>query len=170
MELEWCVTCVLSPNGLQVGSPDQKDPVVTPEVFAQSIVDDYALGPNYHSVIVKLIQEQLTDYRAHSRVSGQDSCELVETPILRGVLDDFHAQWWEAWRVRTTRTKSAAAISRRPRKKRRLDTFIAETNILVDDVDGLGKSMMVDEFKLDEELVREEMRILIKVRFLSSLF
>ncbi|KAH7928851.1 SNF5-domain-containing protein [Leucogyrophana mollusca] len=42
------------------------DPVITPELFAQSVVEDYALAPSYHSVITKSIQEQLSDYKAHA--------------------------------------------------------------------------------------------------------
>ncbi|KAG6334158.1 hypothetical protein ID866_4924 [Astraeus odoratus] len=41
------------------------DPIITPEMFAQTLVEDYALSPNYHSVIVKSIQEQLSDFKAH---------------------------------------------------------------------------------------------------------
>ncbi|EGO01043.1 hypothetical protein SERLA73DRAFT_29048, partial [Serpula lacrymans var. lacrymans S7.3] len=42
------------------------DPIVTPEAFAQSIVDDYALAPSYHTTITKAIQDQLSDYKAHT--------------------------------------------------------------------------------------------------------
>ncbi|KAH7907812.1 SNF5-domain-containing protein [Hygrophoropsis aurantiaca] len=41
------------------------DPIITPELFAQTVVEDYALAPSYHSVITKSIQEQLSDYKAH---------------------------------------------------------------------------------------------------------
>ncbi|KAF8556610.1 SNF5-domain-containing protein [Imleria badia] len=41
------------------------DPVITPEMFAQTLVEDYALAPMYHSVITKSIQEQLSDFKAH---------------------------------------------------------------------------------------------------------
>ncbi|KAI6107765.1 hypothetical protein EDD16DRAFT_1488534 [Pisolithus croceorrhizus] len=41
------------------------DPVITPEMFAQTLVEDYSLLPTYHSVIVKSIQEQLSDFKAH---------------------------------------------------------------------------------------------------------
>lgn len=41
------------------------DPVITPEMFAQTLVEDYALSPTYHSVITKSIQEQLSDFKAH---------------------------------------------------------------------------------------------------------
>ncbi|KAF8452521.1 hypothetical protein L210DRAFT_3617819 [Boletus edulis BED1] len=41
------------------------DPVISPEMFAQTLVEDYALAPTYHSVITKSIQEQLSDFKAH---------------------------------------------------------------------------------------------------------
>lgn len=41
------------------------DPVITPEIFAQTLVEDYALAPSYHIVITKSIEEQLSDFRAH---------------------------------------------------------------------------------------------------------
>lgn len=34
-------------------------------MFAQTLVEDYALAPTYHSVITKSIQEQLSDFKAH---------------------------------------------------------------------------------------------------------
>jgi SWI/SNF-related matrix-associated actin-dependent regulator of chromatin subfamily B protein 1 len=42
------------------------DPVVTPEAFAQSVVEDYGLAPNYHTIITESIQDQLSDFRIHS--------------------------------------------------------------------------------------------------------
>ncbi|KAF8270065.1 hypothetical protein EI94DRAFT_1436460, partial [Lactarius quietus] len=36
------------------------------ELFAQSLVDDYALAPTYFSIIVKSIQDQLSDFQAHT--------------------------------------------------------------------------------------------------------
>ncbi|KAH0831177.1 hypothetical protein J3R83DRAFT_13754 [Lanmaoa asiatica] len=41
------------------------DPVISPEMFAQTLVEDYALSSTYHSVITKSIQEQLSDFKAH---------------------------------------------------------------------------------------------------------
>ncbi|KAI6038612.1 SNF5-domain-containing protein [Pisolithus marmoratus] len=41
------------------------DPVITPEMFAQTLVEDYSLLPSYHGTIVKSIQEQLSDFKAH---------------------------------------------------------------------------------------------------------
>lgn len=47
------------------------DPVITPEHFAQTLVEDYALPQSYHGVITRAIQEQLSDFKAHiARVDG----------------------------------------------------------------------------------------------------
>lgn len=46
-------------------------------MFAQTLVEDYALSPNYHSVIVKSIQEQLGDFKAH--MVGMDWKPLSST-------------------------------------------------------------------------------------------
>ncbi|KAH8102758.1 hypothetical protein DFH11DRAFT_1522058 [Phellopilus nigrolimitatus] len=35
------------------------DPIVTPEVFAQSVIDDYGLSSSYHAIITNSKQERL---------------------------------------------------------------------------------------------------------------
>ena len=54
----------------------KSDPIITPEIFAQSIVDDYSLSQNYHPIITKSIQDQLSDYKAHSLAFGDDNSAL----------------------------------------------------------------------------------------------
>ncbi|TFK75652.1 hypothetical protein BDN72DRAFT_733337, partial [Pluteus cervinus] len=41
------------------------DPVITPELFAQTLVEDYNLTNNYYGIITKSIQDQLSDYKTH---------------------------------------------------------------------------------------------------------
>lgn len=41
------------------------DPVITPEHFAQTLIEDYALPQSYQGVITRAIQEQLSDFKAH---------------------------------------------------------------------------------------------------------
>ncbi|KIY49789.1 hypothetical protein FISHEDRAFT_20182, partial [Fistulina hepatica ATCC 64428] len=41
------------------------DPVVTPEMFAQLLVDDYKLSNHHFVIIVKSIKEQLSDYQSY---------------------------------------------------------------------------------------------------------
>ncbi|KAG1819278.1 uncharacterized protein BJ212DRAFT_1218784, partial [Suillus subaureus] len=41
------------------------DPVITPEHFAQTLIEDYALPHSYQGVITRAIQEQLSDFKAH---------------------------------------------------------------------------------------------------------
>jgi len=85
------------------------DPIVTPEAFAQSMVEDYALAPSYHSVIVKTIQDQLSDFKAHSanydaravncypHLRQRTTTTIFKIPI-RGLLDDESIAWWMTWR------------------------------------------------------------------------
>jgi hypothetical protein len=55
---------------------------VTPENFAQTVVEDYNLSSNYHAVITKSIQDQLSDFRAHSGLYDVDSGEPMSSPIM----------------------------------------------------------------------------------------
>ncbi|KAF8903075.1 hypothetical protein CPB84DRAFT_1835950 [Gymnopilus junonius] len=123
------------------------DPVVTPEAFAQSLMEDYALAPSYHSVIVKSIQDQLSDFRTHSLStaegegaangllpsSSHDGDQSESAGLIKGTLDDESARWWELWRKRVR----------------------AEG--------GVVQALSVDEFKLDEKAMHEDMRILIRL-------
>ncbi|EPQ51859.1 SNF5-domain-containing protein [Gloeophyllum trabeum ATCC 11539] len=118
------------------------DPVVTPELFAQSVVDDYALPQAYHGVITKSIQEQLSDYQAHA--AGAEAAEA-----LRGRLDGEEAAWWESWRKRL-RTRGGFV-----RKGKRKEEGEGEGDV--------GRAYKLDELEVGEEGAREEMRIVIKL-------
>jgi len=132
-----------------------KDPVITPEIFAQSLVDDYALAPSYLPVIVKSIQDQLSDFQAHTTDLLDEEAEL----LLRGRLDEKEKLWWDKWR------KELPTIVKRPkeplitgRKRRKMDA-----NVKVErDPDAPAT---VADIEIDEkEQQQEEMRILIRVR------
>jgi len=92
------------------------DPVVTPEMFAQSLVEDYNLAPSYHAVIVKSIQDQLTDFRAHSNMF-EDGAEFdledenAEGTVFKGVIEKDDAAWWEAWRRQVQKARIMAEAS-----------------------------------------------------------
>jgi SWI/SNF-related matrix-associated actin-dependent regulator of chromatin subfamily B protein 1 len=131
-----------------------KDPIITPEIFAQSLVDDYALAPSYLSVIVKSIQDQLSDFQAHTTDLAPDA--EVETSV-RGQLDENDKGWWDKWR------KEVPTIVKRPkevlvtrRKRRKVDA-----NVKVErDPDAPAT---VADIEVDEKEQVEEMRILIRV-------
>ena len=142
------------------------DPVITPEIFAQSIVDDYSLAPSYHSVITKAIQDQLSDFKAHSATFGEDG---FDDPVLRGQLTEEEEMWWDAWR---NHVRSDALL--RPWETRSEGRTRKRRKIVKDEVEepkevppaasaGLDAYMSVDEFEEDENKMLEEMRILIKV-------
>ncbi|KAF4612776.1 hypothetical protein D9613_011708 [Agrocybe pediades] len=83
------------------------DPVVTPEAFAQSLVEDYNLAPSFHNIIVKSIQDQLSDFRNHSGLYD-DGSHNYNKAIIRGAIDNDDAKWWEAWRRRVEKTRQVA--------------------------------------------------------------
>jgi SWI/SNF-related matrix-associated actin-dependent regulator of chromatin subfamily B protein 1 len=143
------------------------DPVVTPEAFAQSVVEDYGLAPSYHAVITKSIQDQLSDFRIHSTNPDGDFNE-ADADLVQGELDEEDAAWWESWRkrLRTTRgfIKSARRAGGKDRKRKLAlngeavvgsETPAAELNTAV--------PMDVDDIEVDESKMHEDMRILIKL-------
>ena len=137
------------------------DSVVTPELFAQSLVDDYALAPTYFSIIVKSIQDQLSDFQAHTTdLISENEGESA----LRGRLDDSEKAWWDKWR------KELPSIAKRPkealttgRKRRKVDV-----NVKVErDPDAPAT---VADIEVDGKEQQEEMRILIRVRITPHRF
>ena len=148
------------------------DPIITPEIFAQSVVDDYQLAPSYHAIITKSIQEQLSDYKAHSATFGEDGVMIDETEdILQGKFSEEETAWWEAWR-KHVRSKAMYKLPNPPdprtRKRRKVvkDETVEQPNALVPPSGDVP--MTVDDFEEDENLMHEEMRILVKVRLLFS--
>ncbi|KAG1802066.1 uncharacterized protein HD556DRAFT_1228080 [Suillus plorans] len=136
------------------------DPVITPEHFAQTLIEDYALPQSYHGVITRAIQEQLSDFKAHiARLLEDDDLTMVD----RGSLDDEDVKWWESWRKRS-RQESAftRSISLRNQRKRR-----KVTSVTVEESDAFETDKeiphIVDEIEIDEKTVHEDLRILIKL-------
>ncbi|KAJ3993385.1 hypothetical protein F5050DRAFT_723799 [Lentinula boryana] len=150
------------------------DPIVTPEIFAQSVVEDYQLAPSYHPIIVKNIQEQLSDYKAHSALydgEGGDYLGDDNNPSFteNGALDEADAAWWESWRkrLRTEFGFAKAGKGLKGKRKRNVggvkeelaeDADIEDANSLLDE-----KSMAVEDFEIDEGKMTEDMRIMIKL-------
>ncbi|KDQ50935.1 hypothetical protein JAAARDRAFT_199488 [Jaapia argillacea MUCL 33604] len=144
------------------------DPIVTPEIFAQSVVDDYNLAQSYHAIITKSIQEQLSDYKAHSTLLGGDEDQAIDvdakaTEKGNGQLDDRDALWWESWRKRL-RVSSKGAFARKARrvtgKGRKRKPGHATDNESDADIDRM---MAVEDFDGSERSMHEEMRIVIKL-------
>ncbi|TFY50844.1 hypothetical protein EVG20_g11296, partial [Dentipellis fragilis] len=167
------------------------DPIITPEVFAQSIVDDYSLASAYHSVIVKSIQDQLSDFRAHTATDGTDADNEDEGIVMKGGLDEDgeDATWWEGWRKQVEDTRGGAAKRRTGRKRRKVmaDEAKKEPKDVKEDVFGpvIGNAtapanadsskenkdkdkdndvnMSLDVTDVDMDDMKEEMRIVIKL-------
>ena len=140
------------------------DPIITPEIFAQSVVDDYSLAPSYHAVITKSIQEQLSDYKAHSATFGEDGVMIEDSQdITNGKISKEDTPWWEAWQ-KWVRSEALYRLLNPPdprnRKRRKVvkDDSVEQPNGISGDA-----PMTVDDFDEDENLMHEEMRILVKV-------
>lgn len=146
------------------------DPVITPEIFAQTIVDDYSLAPSYHSVITKAIQDQLSDFKAHSTTFGEDGevNALVDSDvILKGTLEEGDVAWWEAWRTKvrsnTFHRESGKAADNRSRKRRKIVKEEVDDRSDLSAIPESDRPMSVDDFEEHDSMAHEEMRILIKV-------
>ncbi|KAF9011896.1 hypothetical protein BDQ17DRAFT_1321887 [Cyathus striatus] len=152
-------------------------PVVTPEVFAQSIVDDYALAQSYHGMIVKHIQDQLSDYKAHSVNYDGEGGEFFigsgeKDVVFKGNLDEEESKWWEKWRKRVRSETEGVGARRKRRKMVKMES--EDRRVKVEFEDGAGgettdgedekdKPLALEEFSIEEEKLHEEMRILIKL-------
>ncbi|OBZ66973.1 hypothetical protein A0H81_13301 [Grifola frondosa] len=143
------------------------DPIITPEIFAQSVVDDYSLAPSYHAVITKAIQDQLSDYKAHSTTFGEDGANVSDEPAeaASGSISEDEAVWWESWRKRLHsgvdyKKMGARADTNRSRKRRKV---VKEET--VDRLAGTNADIpvSVEDLEEDESKMHEEMRILVKL-------
>lgn len=140
------------------------DPVISPEHFAQTVVEDYNLASTYHGVITKAIQDQLSDFRAHSANYDGDSWDVAvaEPDTLRaGVLEGASAAWWSAWRKRLRTEYGFVRAARGKGNKRR--KVVRNTEDDMDTADEFERPMAVEEFTFDQKALHDDMRILIKV-------
>lgn len=144
---------------------------MTPEAFAQSVVEDYALPASYHAVITKSIQDQLSDFRIHSTNPDGDIDDSDAT-LVRGELDEDDAVWWESWRkrLRTERgsTKSARRADGKGRKRKRI--VIKDEEPVPGSLSDSGLALDVDDIEVDESKMSDDMRILIKVGFFIRIY
>lgn len=84
----------------------------------------------------------------------------------RGTLDEESVQWWESWRKRARKeTPSRGVVSSSRRKKRKLSVKVEDSEDISVSEDK-DRPRKVDEFEVDEQSMHEDLRILIKVRYL----
>lgn len=127
-------------------------------------MDDYGLAPSYHAIITKSIQEQLSDYKAHSATFGEDGVMIDEAEdILSGKFTEEETAWWEAWRKRV-RSKALYKLPNPPDPRTRKRRKVVKEEPAQPVAPGGEVLMAVDDFEEDENLMHEEMRILVKVR------
>lgn len=140
------------------------DPVVTPEAFAQSVVEDYGLAPHYHNVITKSIQDQLSDFRIHSTNPDGEPNE-ADASFVRGELEEEDAAWWESWRKRLRTTRGYIKSARRAQGKGHKRKLATNGEVPGSETPAAQPEvpMDVDEIEVDEAKMHDDMRILIKV-------
>ena len=122
-------------------------------MFAQSVVDDYSLPQSSTSTITKAIQEQLSDFKAHTIESVEDD-GFFGTTTARSADEDI---WWERWR-NGLRTDSGTVR----RKKRKHSPGPGPSNHTTSYITVESGGRPAVNQNQDDDSV-EEMRILIKV-------
>ncbi|KAI0701931.1 hypothetical protein BC835DRAFT_1501194 [Cytidiella melzeri] len=155
------------------------DPIITPEIFAQSIVDDYSLAPSYLTIITKVIQDQLSDYKAHSTALIDEGGvpEVSEDVIVKGMLEGEEEEWWGSWRS-TVRAPGFAKLANdrgasRGRKRRKMvkdEPADSQMQVTERPVVVKEQPMTLDDFEEDDSLSTEEMRILVKLDIIVGTF
>lgn len=133
------------------------------------MVEDYNLAPSYHTVITKSIQDQLSDYKAHSANYDGDGGELgPEDTLTRGLLDEESTAWWELWRKRlesgfSRDRRRSLSKGRKRRKMAKEEDEVADILPPFSKEGDKEKPMTLDELEADDQSMHEDMRILIKV-------
>ena len=121
-------------------------------MFAQSVVDDYSLPQSSALTITKAIQEQLSDFKAHT-IESVDSDGFFGTAPVRSADDDI---WWERWR-NGLRTENGAV-----RRRKKSNSGSGPSNPTTSHIKPeSGERPAVDRDQDDNSM--EEMRILVKV-------
>ncbi|KAF9037383.1 SNF5-domain-containing protein [Hymenopellis radicata] len=112
------------------------DPIVTPEVFAQSVIEDYKLS---------------SSYLGHSVYYDGEGGDYIRDPhtitVQTGNLDRDSALWWKNWRKRV-RKDFSCEDDQNPKRRRLGDE---------------DRPMDLHELKLNERDLHEDMRILIRL-------
>ncbi|KAF8504199.1 hypothetical protein BU17DRAFT_30164, partial [Hysterangium stoloniferum] len=156
------------------------DPLVTPEIFAQSLVDDFKLASHYANSIAKSIHEQLQEHDGHGQDPPSALVDLTTDQPERGTFDQGVEEWWSTWRKRIRTDDGFVRVGcqhpeddaddevqpnkgkNRPHKKKRRRVF----GIMIPDIMG-EVPMDVDELRLMHVPTSdEELRILIKLDIL----
>lgn len=153
------------------------DPVITPEVFTQSLGEDYGLSQNWLSAIAKSIHDQLTDYKSHLLGYDPETSQFIDglvdparvNPLMKGKLEGDDAEWWKRWR-KSLKRSGKAATRKKGRRKKVKDEEGTDVDMAGDEMDDGSdgedeyRALSLEELKVDERTVHEDMRILIKVR------
>ena len=114
------------------------------------------------------VEMRETDTENVARDSGHELLGEDDLAKLgRGTLDEEDVKWWDSWRKRSRKESvySRSVTSKNHRKRRKVAVVKAEeSDAFETDKD---RSRTADEFEIDEKTVHEDLRILIKVCYLT---
>lgn len=158
------------------------DNVITPDAFAQTLLDDFHLPPNFRTKIVAAINDQIAEYQNLLSVSTRSSLgsSVVDAP--RGVLSEKDAAWWRRERAMLNKLAEASPSKLAVKAARAVANCkgraAVEDSEEEDDAVGVLELKDDGEEKADDERPMtvaelgtqlgeygfEEMRVVIKVR------
>ncbi|CUA72931.1 SWI/SNF chromatin-remodeling complex subunit snf5 [Rhizoctonia solani] len=116
------------------------DPVITPEVFAQCLCDDYQISSNsVVQAVAKSVTEQLQEHRAH----------IIEPPSgsrreeVRGEMSEAEQEWWAKWRRREDVNEPEAETEEKDKETNEELRVLVKVDVIV------GTMNLTDQFEWD---------------------
>jgi SWI/SNF-related matrix-associated actin-dependent regulator of chromatin subfamily B protein 1 len=119
---------------------------------------------------VKSIQEQISDYKAHSPDYDPESGELLIAEVSvpqRGLFDDKDASWWESWRKQLMSDYISGKQLKRAGKVKKKKSGLSRLQNASEGALEEDQPLGVGQIKLNQRTLVEDMRVIIKVPFPS---
>jgi SWI/SNF-related matrix-associated actin-dependent regulator of chromatin subfamily B protein 1 len=126
------------------------DPLVKPEVFIQTLVDDFKLPPPFRQKILNSMTDQIAEHTSLLEVSTKHA--VSDGQRLKGSLEEEDQDWWEKFREASKETG----------KKKK-----GKGKAVKGEVREGEQAKTVRGFEVSGQGGHEDMRIVIKVRFIS---
>jgi hypothetical protein len=133
------------------GTLHSADPLVEPEVFIQTLLDDFKLPPPFRQKILNSMTEQIAEHTLLLEVSTKHAVSDGER--MKGSLEERDQDWWERFRE----------ASKADAKKNKGKGRAVKAEVAADE-----EAKTVETLEVSGQVGHEDMRIVIKVRALSS--